>query len=54
MSALVLGDILGVFVNIFIANGIYPLEDCENLSLPTQMQLSEKGKTFPGFFVPFL
>ena len=54
MSPLVLGEILGVFVNILIANDKYPAEDCENLSLPIQMQLSEKRKTFPEFFVTFL
>ena len=33
---------------------MYPVQGCENLQLPIQMQLSEKQKTFSEFFVPFL
>ena len=54
MSPLVLGEILGVFVNTLTADGKYPVQGCENLQLPIQMQLSEKRKTFSQFFVPFL
>ena len=54
MSPLVLGEILGVFVNTLTANDKYPVQDCDNLPLPTQMQLSEKRKTFSEFFPPFL
>ena len=54
MSPLVLGEILGVFVNTLTADGKYPVQGCENLQLPIQMQLSEKRKTFSEFFVPFL
>ena len=54
MYLLVLGKILGVFVNTLTADGMYPLEDWENLTLSMQMQLSEKRKTFSEFFVPFL
>ena len=36
------------------AEGKYPIEDWENLRLPTQMQLSEKQKTFSQFFVAFM
>ena len=43
-----------MFVNIFPTDDKYPLQDCENLQLPIQMQLSEKRKTFSEFFVPFL
>ena len=43
-----------VFVNRLTAYGKYPVQDCENLLLPIQMQLSEKRKTFIEFFVPFL
>ena len=32
----------------------YPVQDCENLPLSIQIQLSEKRKTFSEFFVPFL
>ena len=54
MSPLVLGEILGVFVNTLTADAKYPVEDCENLQLPFQIQLCEKRKTFPQFFIPFL
>ena len=42
MSPLVLGEILGLFVNILTADDKYPVQDCENFQLPIQMQLSEK------------
>ena len=54
MSPLVLGEILGAFVNTFNADGKYPVQGSENLQLPIQMQLSEKEKTFSPFFAPFL
>ena len=54
MSPLVLGEILGIFVNTLTADGKYPVPGSENLQLPIQMQLSEKQKTFSEFFVPFL
>ena len=54
MAPLVLGEILGVFVNILTVDGKYPDHDCQNLPLPIQMQLSEKRKTFSEFFVAFL
>ena len=38
MSPLVLSEILGVFVITLTANGKYPVQDCENLQLPNQMQ----------------
>ena len=40
MSPLVLGKILGVFVNTLTVEGKYPVEDWENLELSIQMQLS--------------
>ena len=40
MSPLVLGKILGVFVNTLTAEGKYPVEDWENFQLSIQMQLS--------------
>ena len=49
-----LAEILGVFVNTLTANGKYPVQVCENLQLSTQMQLSEKPKTFSEFFVLFV
>ena len=54
MSPLVLGEVLVVFVNRSTADGKYPVQDCENLQLAIQMQLSEKRKYFIEFFVPFL
>ena len=54
MSPLVLGEILGMCVNILTPDGKYHVQDCENLKLGIQMQLSEKRKTFSRFFVPFL
>ena len=54
ISPLVLGEILGVFINTLTADGKYPVQVCGNLQLPIQMQLSEKAKTFSAFFVPFL
>ena len=43
MSPLVLGEILGVFVNTLTGDGKYAVQICENLQLPIEMQLSEKG-----------
>ena len=54
MSPLVLREILGVFANTLTPDDKYPFDDCENLQLLIQMQLSEKRKTFSEFFVPFL
>ena len=54
ISPLVLGEILRGFVNTLTADDKYPVEDCENLQLPIQMQLSEKRTTFCQFFVTFL
>ena len=54
MSPLVIDEILGVFVNTLTAEGKYRVQDWENLSLPIQMQLTEKRETFFQFFVPFL
>ena len=51
ISSLVLGEIVGVFVNTLTADVKYPVQGCENLQVPIQMQLSEKGKTFSEFFV---
>ena len=54
MSPLVLGEMSWVFVNTLTADGKYPVQGCENLQLPIQMQLSGKQKYFSLFFVPFL
>ena len=49
-----LGEILGLFVNKLTVDDKYPVQDCENLQVPVQMQLSEKRKTFLQFFASFL
>ena len=54
MSPLVLSEILGVFVITLTANGKYPVQDCENLQLPSEMHISEKPKAFSQLFIPFL
>ena len=46
MCPLVLGEVLVVFLNRLTAGGKYPVQDCENLQLPIQMQLSQKRKNF--------
>ena len=53
MSPLVLGEILEVFIDTLTAYGKYPVQDCENLPLPIQMQLSEKPKSFSEFLFNF-
>ena len=40
MSPLALGETLGVFLNTLTGDYKYPLQDCENLPLLIQMQLS--------------
>ena len=42
MSQLVLGEIFLISVKTLAADGKYFVQDCENLQLPIQMQLSEK------------
>ena len=54
MSPLDLVEILAVFANRLTADRKYPIQDCENLQLPIQNQLSEKRKSFSEFSVPFL
>ena len=54
MSPLVLGEILGVYVTTLTANAEYPVEDCENLRLPIEMELSKKLNIFAQFCVSFL
>ena len=54
MSPLVLGEILGVFVETLPADAKCPVEYYENLRLPIEMQLSEKRKPFSQLFLRFL
>ena len=53
MSPLVLWEILGVFVKTLTADGMYPIQGCENFQLPIQMQLSQKKELFLTFFFLF-
>ena len=45
--------ILGLLVNTFTADDKYPVLYRENVTMPTQMQLSQKQKTFSKFFDAF-
>ena len=54
ISPLLLYEILPVLVNTLTAYDNYPVQDCQNLPLPIQMQLSKKRKNFWQLFVPFL
>ena len=38
VPSFVLGEILGVFVNTWTADGKYPVQDCDNLQVPIQMR----------------
>ena len=49
MSLLVIYEIMRLFVTILTADNKHPLWNCENLSLPIQIQLSKKRKTFLHF-----
>ena len=53
MSPLVLWEILGVFVKTLTADGMYPIQGCENFQLPIQMQLSKKKELFLTFLFHF-
>ena len=52
-SPLGLGEIYRVFGNTLTPDGKYPVEYCENLQLPIQMQVSRKGKRFLKFLFHF-
>ena len=54
MSPVVLGEIVGVFLNTLISDGKHPVQGCENFQLPFQTQFSKKRKPFSGVFVPIL
>ena len=53
ISPLVLGEILGVFVNTLTANAKYPAQDYENFLLPIQMNSLKNQKLFPNFLFHF-
>ena len=45
---------MGLLVNTLAANGKYPVLNRDNLTIPIQMQLSQKQKKFSQFFRAFL
>ena len=54
MSALVWSDILGLFVNTLTADNMYSQCNVHNFAQQVQTPLSQKYKTFCGFFIAFL
>ena len=53
-SLLLTWQILGLLVNTLAADEKYPVLNRDNLTIPIQMQLSEKQKKFSEFFAAFL
>ena len=53
-SLLLTCQILGLLVNTLAADEKYLVLHRDNLTIPVQMQLSEKQKTLAQFFAPFL
>ena len=53
-SLLLTSQILGLLVNTLAADEKYPVLSRDNLTIPIQMQLSQKQKTFSQFFAAFL
>ena len=53
-SVLLPCKILGLLVNTLAADKKYPVLNRDNLTIPIQMQLSQKQKTFSQFFAAFL
>ena len=47
-------QILGLLVNTLAADEKYPVLNRDNLTIPVQMQLSQKEKTFSQFYGAFL
>ena len=54
ISALVWYDILRLFVNTLTADNMYSRYNVQNFAQQVQTQLSQKSKTFCGFFIAFL
>ena len=54
MSALVLSEILRLFVNTLTADDKYSSKNIQNLPQQFQTQLSQKQNTFSWFFLGFL
>ena len=53
-SLLVICKILGLFLNTLVAHDNYSLLNWDNLTQPSQMQISEKQKTLSQYFSTFL
>ena len=53
MSALVISEILGVFVNTLTADDKYFRRNMHSFPQQFQTPLCQKGKTFCGFFIVF-
>ena len=53
-SLLLTCKILGLLVNTLATDEKYPVLNRDNLTIPIQMQLSQKQKTFSQFFAAFL
>ena len=53
-SLLLTCQILGLLVNTLAADEKYPVLNRDNLTIPIQMELSQKQKTFSEFFAAFL
>ena len=53
-SLLLTCKILGLLVNTLATDEKYPVVNRDNLTIPIQMQLSQKQKTFSEFFAAFL
>ena len=53
-SLLLTSKILGLLVNTLATEEKYPVLNRDNLTIPIQMQLSQKQKTFSQFFAAFL
>ena len=53
-SLLLTWQMFGLFLNTLAADEKCPLLKRENLTVPIQMQLSQKQKTFSPFFASFL
>ena len=54
MSPLVSVEMLGFSVNAMTFDGKYPVQGCDNLQLPVQMNLFYNCKKIFSFFFPFL
>ena len=52
-SLLLTCQILGLLVNTLAADEKYPVLNRDNLTIPIQMQLSQKHKTFSQYFASF-